>query len=427
MRTSRIGSRSDIVSVVHKSTFGGFMANRFFRGSGQALTGDRAKTESFSIESSESARPALVEVRELAKTFRIGVRGREEVCALRDISFSVEEGQFFTLVGPSGCGKSTLLRCIAGLEMAEQGEIRIDRQVVYSGVTGVHVSTDRRPIGMVFQSYAIWPHMSVIENAVFGLRFGRDKVDKHKSHELAEEMLERFGLASMSSRSPSELSGGQQQRLALARALLSNPRLLLLDEPLSNLDAERRSEMRVELRRVQREVGITTIYVTHDQSEALSMSDVLTVVMGGKIVESGTPRQLYFNPRTSIGARVTGRVNLIPIKRLYTDGGQVRCETELGTISVSSRPTDELPETGERMLSVRPENVHVFSNGEGEIFGPNVFEARIVGAEFVGNHMNLTVRLGDLDLAASVSGEDRFSLGDRVSVGLPSSAFSIVV
>ena len=252
------------------------------------------------------SRSTLLTVRELGKTFTIGARGREQVCALENVSFDVAEGQFFTLVGPSGCGKSTLLRCIAGLEMPDKGEIRIDGHDVFSSDKHIYVGADRRPIGMVFQSYAIWPHMSVIENAAFGLRFGRQRFSRRASRMMAEELLDRFGLASMSSRSPSELSGGQQQRLALARALLSSPRLLLLDEPLSNLDAERRAEMRGELRRVQQEVGVTTIYVTHDQSEALSMSDVVAVVMGGKIIESGAPQELYFRSRSSIAARVTG-------------------------------------------------------------------------------------------------------------------------
>ncbi|MGH8700970.1 MAG: ABC transporter ATP-binding protein, partial [Burkholderiales bacterium] len=205
-------------------------------------------------------------VRELRKTYRAAAGA---VAAVRGVSFTVEQGQAFTLLGPSGCGKTTTLRCIAGLERAEGGEIRIDGQVVDSVERGIHVPPYERPLGMVFQSYAIWPHMSVYENVAYPLRVGRQPPGKSEIETRVMETLRLVKMEALAQRPAPQLSGGQQQRVALARALVSRPRLLLLDEPLSNLDAKLREQMRQELGALVRTLDVATLYVTHDQSEAL--------------------------------------------------------------------------------------------------------------------------------------------------------------
>ena len=229
----------------------------------------------------------MLQVTTLRKTF---LTDRGDVRAVEDISFDVEDGRFFTLLGPSGCGKTTTLRCVAGLERPESGTIRLDDHTL-SG-SGHFVPTHARDIGMVFQSYAIWPHLSVFENVAFPLRVSERAPSRAETRRLVEEALALVGLEGLEDRPAPQLSGGQQQRLALARALVRRPKLLLLDEPLSNLDAKLRERMRIELRQLQRRLGITTVYVTHDQGEALFLSHRIAVMQAGKIVQEGAPRDL---------------------------------------------------------------------------------------------------------------------------------------
>src|SRR5690349_13264819 len=220
----------------------------------------------------------------LHKTF--SASGSAAVNAVAGISLNADAGQLVTLLGPSGCGKTTTLRCLAGLERPERGRIVIDGQVVFDSEKRVFVPPSERALGMVFQSYAIWPHMTVFENVAFPLRVARDR--KYSSAEIKQEVgrvLEMVQLGGYENRASTQLSGGQQQRLAFARGLVRQPKLLLLDEPLSNLDAKLREQMRVELKRLQRTLGITTVYVTHDQSEALALSDIIAVFNQGRIVQ----------------------------------------------------------------------------------------------------------------------------------------------
>ncbi len=221
-----------------------------------------------------------------------GERG-EAIHAAQDVSFDVPEGKLFTLLGPSGCGKTTTLRSIAGLERPKSGEISIRDELVYSSQQGIFVAPNRRDFGMVFQSYAIWPHMNVFQNAAFPLEVrsarSRHKLGRKEIAAKVMEVLRAVALDDLVDRAATKLSGGQQQRLALARALVMEPQLLLLDEPLSNLDAKLRERMRFELKRIQRELGITTVYVTHDQSEALALSHMIAVMDRGRIVQIGTP------------------------------------------------------------------------------------------------------------------------------------------
>src|SRR5689334_16046101 len=233
----------------------------------------------------------------------------EIVKAAQDVSFTVEEGRLFTLLGPSGCGKTTTLRSIAGLERPRAGEISVSGRVVYSSSKGIFVAPNRRGFGMVFQSYAIWPHMTVFENAAFPLEVGDRKFTRKQIRENVMRVLTAVQLDELAGREATKLSGGQQQRLALARALVMEPALLLLDEPLSNLDAKLRDRMRFELKRLQRDLKITTVYVTHDQSEALALSHEIAVMNEGRIQQIGRPRDIYEHPANRFVADFVGTNN----------------------------------------------------------------------------------------------------------------------
>src|SRR5581483_5077821 len=231
------------------------------------------------------------------------------VKAAQNVTFDVPEGKLFTLLGPSGCGKTTTLRSIAGLERPVSGEIEVDGRVVYSSSKGIFVAPNKRNFGMVFQTYAIWPHMNVFQNVAFPLEVR--KMAKLEIRERVMRVLTAVQLAHLVDREATKLSGGQQQRLALARALVMEPQLLLLDEPLSNLDAKLREKMRFELKRLQRELKLTTVYVTHDQGEALALSHEIAVMNEGRVVQIGTPRQIYEQPQDRFVADFVGTTNFI--------------------------------------------------------------------------------------------------------------------
>ncbi len=264
-----------------------------------------------------------VNVNGLGKTFQT-MDGR--VDAIQDLSFEVEPGQFYTLLGPSGCGKSTTLRCLAGLERPDQGEIRIGDRIVSSPT--VFLPPNERPIGMVFQSYAIWPHMTVFNNVAFPLK--QQKVRKNERERLVMEALALVQMKDLAHRPAPYLSGGQQQRVALARALVSEPQVLLLDEPLSNLDAKLREELRLEIKELLQRLNITAVYVTHDQAEALAMSDRVAVMFGGKILQEANPKELYLKPNAKFVAQFIGQVNFFE-----------------GTVSESSRNGIGVVKTGQ--------------------------------------------------------------------------------
>lgn len=270
----------------------------------------------------------MIRVSNLSKRFGDSSRG---VLAVNEVSFDVEDGAFVTLLGPSGCGKTTTLRLLAGLERPTTGSIYIGNECVCSTERRIFQPAHRRPIGMVFQSYAIWPHLTVDENVAFPLQVSRPRVGKKEIAQRVKEALTFVGLEHLGSRLSTELSGGQQQRVALARALIRNPKILLLDEPLSNLDAELRERTRDELREVQQRLGITTIFVTHDQSEALAMSDRIMVMNDGCIIESGLPHEIYNSPRRSFTARFLGVSNNFV-------GRIVGCADDIVTISTEFGP-----------------------------------------------------------------------------------------
>jgi len=274
----------------------------------------------------------MISIRNLIKDFNLGATTFR---ALRNVSLEIEARSFFTLLGPSGCGKSTLLRCIAGLETPTSGEILINGKLVFSKEAAISVPASKRKLGMVFQSYAIWPHMTVFQNVAFPLEVQR----RPEIHRQVEEALSIVGLSDYASRYPSKLSGGQQQRVALARAIVGRPEVLLLDEPLSNLDAALRTQMRTELRRLQRSLGLTAVYVTHDQMEALSMSDQIAVVKGGEVVEQAAPEALYNHPRNAFAAEFIGSANVLRGEvTSKCDAETTSIETAVGPLKVNKEP-----------------------------------------------------------------------------------------
>jgi iron(III) transport system ATP-binding protein len=317
----------------------------------------------------------MISVRDVAKRFDAGT---ERVHALDGVGFVVESHSFFTLLGPSGCGKSTLLRCVAGLETPDAGEIDIGVQPVFSSARGINLPPNRRRIGMVFQSYAIWPHMTVFQNVAFPLEVQRRPDVRART--LAA--LEVVGLASMADRYASRLSGGQQQRVAFARAIVAEPAVLLLDEPLSNLDAALREQMCAELRKLHERLRLTTLYVTHDQGEALSLSDQIAVMRDGRFVEVATPEALWNAPRTIFAAQFLGGANILAGEAQHASGGAI-VQTAFGvlrTTHVASGPVS---------VFVRPENVSLVPPGE----GPNRFSCALVGQRFQGDTRDLELRL----------------------------------
>ncbi|HVV18487.1 MAG TPA: ABC transporter ATP-binding protein [Pseudonocardiaceae bacterium] len=274
--------------------------------------------------------------------------------AVDGIDLDVAEGELVTLLGPSGCGKTTTLRLIAGLERPNSGEITIGDLVVAAPDKGVFLGANRRPIGIVFQSYAIWPHMTVLENVMFPLRAQRPKVAKAQARERALAALDGVGLADFAGRPAPMLSGGQQQRVALARALVREPKVLLLDEPLSNLDAGLRDRMRDEIRAVQQRLGITTVFVTHDQDEALAVSDRVIVMDDGHVVESGLPQEIYAWPTAEFTARFLGVSNTMTGTVNSLAGDTVEITTAAGVLRC--RSCDGLAAGDEVSVFMRPES-----------------------------------------------------------------------
>ncbi len=270
------------------------------------------------------------------------------VTALRDLDLTIEPGELFFLLGPSGCGKTTLLRSMAGFYIPEEGKILFGDEDV------TRLAPHKRNTGMMFQSYALWPHMTVAENVAFGLE--ERKVAKEEIKRRVGEALESVRMATYADRRPNQLSGGQQQRVALARALVIRPRCLLLDEPLSNLDAKLRLEMRTEIRRVCKEFKLTTVYVTHDQKEALSISDRMAILEGGRILQVGTPRQIYRRPARKTVAHFIGETDFIAGKVIAVGDGRVTVHTEIGNFEgVPGDRGATLAVNDIVTLSVRPE------------------------------------------------------------------------
>jgi iron(III) transport system ATP-binding protein len=356
----------------------------------------------------------VIEVKSLVKIYADG--DSAGVKAVNEVSFTVEEGRFYTLLGPSGCGKTTTLRCIAGLERANEGEIIVAGNKVFSAATGTFVPAYRRPIGMVFQSYAIWPHLSVFENVAFPLRVGKQRINNNDIKKKVATALEQVELGDYGERMATQLSGGQQQRLALARALVREPQVLLLDEPLSNLDAKLRERMRVELRELQRRLRITTLYVTHDQIEALSMSNQIAVMNAGVIVQEGGPRDIYLQPKNKFVANFIGSTNQLPgqIAKTNSDGtGVVR--TDVGELSCAL--LSGLSNGAKVVVVIRPESVVLHQNKPNH--DANIVEAKIGAAMFLGEYLECTIECGPHVLQTHQRHTLQVRRGDPVWVDLP--------
>jgi iron(III) transport system ATP-binding protein len=312
---------------------------------------------------------AFIEIQNLFKRFK-------DVVAVNRIQLEINKGEMLTLLGPSGCGKTTTLRCIAGLEKPEDGDIIIDGQPMLSQG---FVQPSKRGIGMVFQNYAVWPHMKVFNNIVYGLKL--QKMPKQKMRERAQQVLELVGLAGLEDRYPSQLSGGQQQRVALARALVTNPKVLLLDEPLSNLDAKLREELRFEIKSLVRRMGITAVYVTHDQAEAMVISDRIVVMESGNVVQIGTAQEIYKKPANR------------------KDAAYVRTEFSDKMVCMTPDSTALAP-GAEVYASIRPEDVEVFA--EPPQAAENVFKGKIVHKAYLGNFLFFFVSVSDTMIRVQV-------------------------
>ena len=327
------------------------------------------------------------------------------VAAVNDVSFEVETGKLLTLLGPSGCGKTTTLRSIAGLEDPDDGEIQLGSHVVFSRARGVSLPSNRRRVGMVFQSYAIWPHMTVFQNVAYPLE--GSGVSRKEVRERVARVLSLAGLEELMDRPAPFLSGGQQQRVALARALVAEPEVLLLDEPLSNLDAKLREQMRIELRAVQQRVGLTAVYVTHDQTEALAISDFIGVMHVGRLVEFGTPGEIYDRPRSRFAAEFIGAANVVPLSDLCAEGGRLRARTPWGEIYFLSDG-----QTTPRSIVIRPEDFQLVPDREGE----NTWPALLSQVIFLGSIYECRLELNGTTLRAQFPRNVALSVGQRVCV-----------
>lgn len=344
---------------------------------------------------------AFLSLKDISKTF-----GNTQ--AVIDFNLDVEQGEFVAFLGPSGCGKTTTLRMIAGFEQPSTGHIFLDGEEI------TYQPPNRRNIGMVFQSYALFPNMTVAQNISFGLQVR--KMDRQQVEKRVQEMLALIHLEEYGDRYPYQLSGGQQQRVALARALAIHPRLLLLDEPLSALDAKIRLELRQEIRRIQQTLGITTIYVTHDQEEALSLSDRVVVMNKGRIEQVGTPFEIYNYPKTEFVASFVGQLNLLPIEAL--DLGKSVCR--VAGQEVHFAPSDTYtPAMSQPRLAIRPEEIRLGTASAGE----NQLHGQVEAVIFLGAIIRLRVKLGEgVVLSVDQFNERKFlppRVGEKITLHFP--------
>ncbi len=346
-----------------------------------------------------------------------------DIVAVDDLTMDFEKGTLTTLLGPSGCGKTTTLRCIAGLEKPDRGVVSINDATVFS--EGIDVPPEKRMVGIVFQSYAIWPHMTVFDNIAFPLKIrhsSRQDIDQK-----VRKVMELVRLTGLNDRPATQVSGGQQQRIALARALVFDPEVLLLDEPLSNLDASLRDVVRVELREIQKSLGITTIYVTHDQVEALSMSDKVVVMRAGKVMAVGTPNEIYTRPPNEFIASFVGKANLFPgtiasmpgLPTARSGESLVVVETKLGRVRCHLHGATHVKEGDRALVTIKPENVVVSPEGR-RSEQENSFSGKVELTSYLGAFTEIIVSVGSETIRILKNSEDvALEAGQAVSFSFP--------
>jgi len=344
---------------------------------------------------------AILKVKNLSKNFG-------KVKAVQDVTFEATEGKVLSLLGPSGCGKTTTLRCIAGFENPDQGEIYLDNRKI------TPFPPEKRGIGMVFQNYALWPHMTVYGNLAFGLQI--KKVPKPEIDKRIKIVLSMVQLDGYESRYPRQMSGGQQQRIAMARALVFEPEIMLLDEPLSNLDAKLREEMRFEFTELQRKLGITAIYVTHDQAEALVISDKIVILNHGKIVQSGSPKEIYSNPKNKFVAGFIAVSTFIDgsVDSFLEGKKNVVVKSDDGFII---NGTNDNLSIGQRVSVVMRMNTIKFIQNESKVEKNkvNIFRGKIIQSSYLGENIDYKIKLGKWEVRTSVEAKYDFKLGDAVT------------
>jgi iron(III) transport system ATP-binding protein len=334
---------------------------------------------------------AFIEIQNLFKRFK-------KVVAINHIQLEVNQGEMLTLLGPSGCGKTTTLRCIAGLETPDEGDIVIDGKPMLSQG---FVQPSKRGIGMVFQNYAVWPHMKVYNNIVYGLKLQR--ISRQSIKEKAQKVLELVGLDGLENRYPAQLSGGQQQRVALARALVGNPKVLLLDEPLSNLDAKLREELRFEIKSLVRRMGITSVYVTHDQAEAMVISDRIAVMDSGNVVQIGNAQEIYQKPANRFVADFIGTMNFMSGKviEVVPNSNEVYVRTEFSEKMLCTMSDSKAVKTGQKVYaSIRPEDVEILT--ESPQSRENLFKGTIAHKAYLGNFLYFFVSVNSTMIRVQV-------------------------
>jgi len=336
----------------------------------------------------------------------------KRIHALAGVDLIIPANRIFTLLGPSGCGKTTLLRCIVGLESPDAGEIIIGEDTVFSKDKGIFVPPEKRGLGMVFQTYAIWPHMTVFDNVAYPLQARKEP--KEDIRKKVGRTLKFVQLEGFENRPATKLSGGQQQRVALARALVAEPKVILFDEPLSNLDAKLREETRKELRSFLSELKITAVYVTHDRIEALSLSDVIAVMKDGGIVEIGSPKKIYFDSDHQFVADFIGRANLIEGKVAEQDEAHTLVDSALGAVACQKRA--ELPSGTTVTLCIRPEFIRVLKADEQP--ARNRFRGQVETLVFVGEAYEGEIRVADTRLIARIDPEAAVGEGDEITIAV---------
>lgn len=349
----------------------------------------------------------MIRIKSLKKHFK---SSHGIVEALRGISLDVAKGEFCVLLGPSGCGKTTTLRSVAGLERPDEGEIEIDGIVVNSPDARTYVPTEKRDIGMVFQSYAIWPHMNVFKNVAFPLTQGQKRFPKQIVAEKVRRALSLVQLTGLEDRPATDLSGGQQQRVAMARAMVTEPKILLMDEPLSNLDARLREQMRTELKKITKSIGVTTLYVTHDQAEALSLGDKVCVMKDGEILQMGPPFEMYSRPQNLFVAQFVGEMNFISGK-ITGDG---HADSPLGRLQCPVPPGCEAGK--EVTLAIRPEHLTLQAQMDKD---SQCVEGTIVSKTYLGDTALAEVEVCGVTLMVKLPGDSDLDVGNRAVVVLP--------